>query len=65
MTKVETVKKYRSHIILVLILLALVTLLPDLEEEESFLGYDAHCPFSPISTVLLLILAAVVYYFTR
>ena len=41
-------------------LAALSTLLPQASaSSECLLGYKAHCPFTPVSTVLCLILASV------
>ncbi|MFA4964747.1 MAG: hypothetical protein WC709_03810 [Thermoleophilia bacterium] len=43
---------------IVLTLLALLTLIPWAGSSESLLGYRALCSFTPISTMLLVILAA-------
>jgi hypothetical protein len=40
------------------VLAAISTLIPvESASEVSFLGYRAHCPFSPISTVICLLIA--------
>jgi hypothetical protein len=42
------------------VLAAISTLIPDgSASEDSLLGYRAHCPFSPASTVICLLIAGV------
>jgi len=42
--------------------LGILTLAPIGTSKPSILGYVAHCPFSPISTIILWAIAGVIYW---
>jgi hypothetical protein len=39
--------------------LAIWTMLPEEASKPCFLGYEAHCSFAPVSTIILFVVAAV------
>ena len=47
---------------LILVLAAIITILPySVAKKKSILGYRALCPFAPISSVVLVVIAGVVW----
>jgi len=48
--------------VLVAIILGISTLVPAPASKPCFLGYYAHCSFTPISTVICLIIAGLIYW---
>ena len=49
----------------VFILLGIATLIPVPASKPSFLGYYAHCSFTPISTIICWGIAGIVYWLGR
>jgi hypothetical protein len=48
--------------VIVAIILGASTLIPAPASKPSLLGYYAHCPLTPISTIILWIIAGVIYW---
>ena len=51
--------------VIVFVVLGITTLIPAPASRPSLLGYYAHCPFTPISTIICWIAAGVIYWFGR
>jgi hypothetical protein len=51
--------------VVVFVVLGVTTLIPAPASKPSLLGYYAHCPFTPISTVIYWVIAGVMYWFGR
>jgi len=49
----------------VAIILGASTLIPAPASKPSLLGYYAHCSFTPITTIILWIIAGVIYWFGK
>jgi ABC-type amino acid transport system permease subunit len=47
------------------VLLGVLTLIPAPASKPSLLGYYAHCSFTPISTIILWIVAGIIYWLGR
>ena len=70
--KVKKMTKFSIKLLILLILIAgaigsaisaILTLIPDSSaSKESMLGYYAHCSFAPISTIILIFIAAIFSY---
>ncbi|MCX8165332.1 MAG: hypothetical protein N3D79_01895 [Acidilobaceae archaeon] len=65
MSTVEVVKQYKWYLIGLFVILALLTLVPGFSAEQNFLGYQSVCPWAPLSTILTLAVALVIYYIAR
>ena len=50
---------------IVAVLLEVLTLIPAPASKPSLLGYYAHCSFTPISTIILWIVAGIIYWLGR
>ena len=48
--------------VIVAIILGVSTLIPAPASKPSLLGYYAHCSFTPISTIILWIIAGIIYW---
>jgi len=48
--------------VVIFIILGISTLVPAPASKPCPLGYYAHCPFTPISTVICLVIAGVIYW---
>jgi len=55
-------KGYGAMLVLTILLTlaALSTVIPQASAKPSMLGYAAHCPYTPVSTIICLALAAMV-----
>ncbi|MEM1540935.1 MAG: hypothetical protein QXW82_07575 [Candidatus Bathyarchaeia archaeon] len=51
--------------IVVAVILGISTLIPVPAGKISLLGYKAHCPFAPISTIICWAIAGIIYWFGR
>jgi len=49
--------------VIVFVVLGITTLIPAPASKPSLLGYYAHCPFTPISTIICWVIAGVIYWF--
>lgn len=58
---IRFIKKYRLWLSGLFVFLAFVTVLPG--RETNLLGYQSHCSFVPISTLLSLVVAAFIYWY--
>jgi len=56
------VKWYIRAGVLVVIVLGISTLVHAAASKLCLLGYYTHCPFTPISTVICLVIAGVIYW---
>ena len=59
--KVFVLKKYWWVLIAIFVVLGIVTLIPADASKPCLLGYEAHCSFTPISTIICWIIAAAFY----
>jgi len=48
--------------VIIAIILWISTLIPAPASKPSLLGYYAHCSFTPISTIILWIIAGIIYW---
>jgi len=48
--------------VIIAIILGISTLIPAPASKPSLLGYYAHCSFTPISTIILWIIAGIIYW---
>ena len=48
--------------VIITIILGVSTLIPAPASKPSLLGYYAHCSFTPISTIILWIIAGIIYW---
>jgi hypothetical protein len=58
----------KSHLdvdVIVFVVLGIATLVSAPTNKPPLLGYYAHCPFTPISTIICWIVAGVIYWFGR
>lgn len=62
MRGLEMDKKYWLGVI-ICIILGVSTLIPAPASESSFLGYYAHCSFTPISTIIMFGLAGWLFWY--
>ena len=51
--------------VIIFVVLGIVTLVPAPASKPCMLGYYAHCTFTPISTVICLVLAGAFYWIGR
>ena len=58
-------KWYWWLLVAIFIILGISTLIPAPASKPSFLGYYAHCSFTPISTIICWIIAGVFYWFGK
>jgi galactitol-specific phosphotransferase system IIC component len=61
----KSMKSYYWVGIVVAIVLGVCTLIPAPASKPSLLGYYAHCPFAPISTIICLVIAGVIYWLAK
>jgi hypothetical protein len=59
--KVFVLKKYWWVLIAIFVVLGIVTLIPADASKPCLLGYEAHCSFTPISTIVCWVIAAAFY----
>jgi len=55
-------KRYYWVGVLIFAILGISTLIPAPASKPSLLGYYAHCPFAPISTIICWVIAGVIYW---
>jgi hypothetical protein len=48
--------------VIVFFVLGVTTLMPAPASKPSLLGYYAHCPFTPISTIICWVIAGAIYW---
>ena len=58
-------KWYHWAGVIIFVILGITTLIPAPASKPSFLGYYAHCSFTPISTVICWAIAGVIYWLGR
>jgi len=58
-------KWYHWAGVIIFVVLGITTLIPAPASKPSFLGYYAHCSFTPISTVICWAIAGVIYWLGR
>jgi hypothetical protein len=51
--------------IAVAVVLGISTLVPVPAIKMNLIGYQSHCPFAPISTVILWVIAGIIYWFGK
>lgn len=57
-------KIWQWVIVVILVLAGISTVLPTGASKDCYLGYEAHCTFTPISTIMCIgIAAALVFFF--
>jgi hypothetical protein len=49
--------------IAVFVILGISTLIPAPASKVNLLGYQSHCPFAPISTIICWAIAGIIYWF--